>query len=402
MPRGERSVRRYLAQLAGASVITLAAASMAIAGRVADRVRSELTPPRQQVPASSMLRDVRKVRFTAADGVRLEGWYVPSRNGAVVVFGHGHGGQRAQLLPEARALTERGFGALLFDWRAHGESGGTRSTWGTDEQLDLDAAIGFVQAQPDVRRGAIGALGFSMGAMVVAQVAARDERLRGIVLEGSFTTLEEMIRFDERRFGWLSEEAAVRTLKSAGIDMNRVRPVDAICRTAPRPVLIVGGDADEAVPPSVARRLAAAACGPVAVSIIPRATHTSYAARGGRALETDIVSFFERALLEAGRDARRLPRALRAWRHRRHRAVARMRAPRGGYGAPVGAVARQPPCAAAVRDTARCHRSHSVERHRVSTSVETLSGGILYTKAFLATAVRSAPRTGTGVPSCMT
>lgn len=299
MPRRERRVRRHLVRLAGATVLTLALASVAIASRVADRVRSELTPPRQRVPASA-LTDARPVSFTAADGVRLEGWYVPSRNGAAVVFGHGHGAQRGQLLPEARALIDRGFGALLFDWRAHGASGGTRSTWGTDEQLDLEAAIGFVEVQPDVRRDAIGALGFSMGAMVVAQVAARDERLRGIVLEGSFTTLEEMIRFDERRYGWLSEQVAVRTLRSQGIDVHRLRPVDAICRAAPRPVLIVGGDADASVPLSVTRRLAAAACGPVTLSIIPEATHASYSARGGLPLELDIVTFFERALLTIG------------------------------------------------------------------------------------------------------
>lgn len=294
--RGPGRWQRRGIQLAAAAAVAVAIAGLVIAGRVARRVEADLQPPRQR-GAPVALPGVRSVSFETSDGVRIAGSYIPSRNGAAIVFGHGHGAERSQFLPEAAALTRHGFGALLFDWRAHGESGGSRSTWGITEQRDLDAAIDFVAAQADVGGQGIGVLGFSMGAMVVTEVAARDQRIRAVAMEGAFTSLEEMIRFDERKWGWLGQSVAVRALRGNGIDVRSVRTEEAICRLAPRPVLVIGGGADAAVPVSITRRLAAAACGPASILIIPRAAHTSYARVGGTALEARLVSFFDDALV---------------------------------------------------------------------------------------------------------
>jgi len=39
------------------------------------------------------------VTFRSTDGLRLAGWYVPSRNGAAIVVVHGGGGNRAGAAP---------------------------------------------------------------------------------------------------------------------------------------------------------------------------------------------------------------------------------------------------------------------------------------------------------------
>src|SRR3982751_103797 len=45
----------------------------------------------------------------------LRGWYIPTKSGAAVVAVHGSGGDRRDLLPEARLLAAAGYGVLLYD-----------------------------------------------------------------------------------------------------------------------------------------------------------------------------------------------------------------------------------------------------------------------------------------------
>ena len=56
------------------------------------------------------------VSFTTADGLELEGWYIPSRNGAAVISFPGRDGSQKQ----ARMLARHGYGVLLFDRRGEG------------------------------------------------------------------------------------------------------------------------------------------------------------------------------------------------------------------------------------------------------------------------------------------
>jgi dipeptidyl aminopeptidase/acylaminoacyl peptidase len=278
------------------AVLSIAGASL-IAQRVARRVRGGLRPPRQAVGAPNGLDAVRKVQFVASDGIALQGWYVPSRNRAAIVLGHGWGGERDQLLPEAASLASSGYGVLLFDWRGHGESGGTGTTWGVDEQRDLDAAVTFLRTRPDVDSLRIGGIGFSMGGMILATVASRDPRVRAVVLEGAFSSLEDEMRHDEGKWGWWSGSVAVWTLKRAGVAIDRVRPIDHLCRISPRPLFVIVGSRDRDLPVDVARRMFEAACEPKSLWIIPGATHRSYANVAGLEFGRRLVAFFDQALL---------------------------------------------------------------------------------------------------------
>ena len=70
--------------------------------------------------------------FTAADGTRLHGWYVPRpQPRAVVLFCHGNAGNVALWADVLRLLHDRmGVAALVFDYRGYGRSEGTPSEAG--------------------------------------------------------------------------------------------------------------------------------------------------------------------------------------------------------------------------------------------------------------------------------
>ena len=121
------------------------------------------------------------VSFTTADGLRLEGWYVPSKNGADVIVYPGRKGPQTP----ARILARHGYGVLLFDRRGEGESEGDPNALGWAGTRDLDAAISYLQARPDVDDDRIGGLGLSVGGEVMLQEAAETDDLKAVVSEGA-------------------------------------------------------------------------------------------------------------------------------------------------------------------------------------------------------------------------
>ena len=105
------------------------------------------------------------------------------RHPPIVVFAHGWGSSKASPRNRelAEALAEAGTAALLFDFTGHGESEGTADATGIVEQRDdLSDAIDFVAARGEF--GPIGVAGSSSGGAVALAAAARDDRVRALVL----------------------------------------------------------------------------------------------------------------------------------------------------------------------------------------------------------------------------
>ena len=70
--------------------------------------------------------DYDDVKFETGDGLSLEGWYIPSKNGAAVIAFPGRSGTRES----ARFLARHGYGVLLFDRRGEGDSEGDPNSLG--------------------------------------------------------------------------------------------------------------------------------------------------------------------------------------------------------------------------------------------------------------------------------
>jgi uncharacterized protein len=136
---------------------------------------------RAYVPTPQLGATFEEVSFTTSDGLQLQGWYVPSKNGAAVISFPGRKGPQKP----ARLLAGHGYGVLLFDRRGEGESEGDPNTLGWAGNRDVKAAIAFLQARPDVDGDRIGALGLSVGGEVLLQTAAETDELKAVVSEGA-------------------------------------------------------------------------------------------------------------------------------------------------------------------------------------------------------------------------
>ena len=90
----------------------------------------------------------REVEFDGEGGVRLKGWLTRGsgpRRGTLVYL-HGSADNRASGLYAAERFLARGFDALAYDGRAHGESGGDACTYGFFEKRDLARALDLLPA----------------------------------------------------------------------------------------------------------------------------------------------------------------------------------------------------------------------------------------------------------------
>ncbi len=136
------------------------------------------------LPPWQLSNGLENVSFTTSDGITLKGWYIPSRNGAAIIALHGFNGNRSHVALHAKALAKHGYGVLLFDMRAHGESGGMLySPWDTGR--DVSAAVDYLKTRSDVQPDRIGAVGLSAGAGAVLYGAAASPDVRALILDGT-------------------------------------------------------------------------------------------------------------------------------------------------------------------------------------------------------------------------
>jgi pimeloyl-ACP methyl ester carboxylesterase len=252
---------------------------------------------RPVVPANALGVAYENVSFTTSDGLELQGWYVPSKNGAAVISFPGRKGPQKP----ARFLARHGYGVLLFDRRGEGKSDGEPNSWGWGGAKDIKAAVAFLQGRPDVERGRIGGLGLSVGGEMMLEAAADTPSLTAVVSEGAGARMftEEM---DEDLPAVEKATIAVPAwLKQASIAVfaNQSPPTnlkDLVPRIAPRPMLLIAAP-NAPTGEDLNRGYFAAAGDPKDLWEIPESGHVGGQKARPREYERRVTTFFDRALL---------------------------------------------------------------------------------------------------------
>jgi hypothetical protein len=254
--------------------------------------------PRADVAPAELGRPYEELTIRTSDGLDLAAWYVPSLNGAAVISYPTRRGKMAQ----ARMLVRHGYGVLLLDARGYDGSEGDPNLFGWAGARDIDAAVSWLQGRPAVTGGRIGGIGFSVGGEMMLQAAASNRGLRAVVSEGAGvrSVREDLIRGPR---GWLALPAsAVQTTAVAVLSGTGPPPslTDLVPRISPRPVLLVyagrGGGGEELNPDYYRAALA-----PKGLWKIAEARHVGGFQARPRAYEERVTNFFDRALLEPGR-----------------------------------------------------------------------------------------------------
>ncbi|APG28792.1 hypothetical protein A7E78_13725 [Syntrophotalea acetylenivorans] len=209
-----------------------------------------------------------EVRFSAADGVSLHGWFLPGKKGKpLLLFAHGNAGNISHRIDNLAHFQKLGLSVFIFDYRGYGISEGQISEQGSYK--DMRGALAWLQQRGWKPQQMI-YFGRSLGAAVALQLAL-EKPPDGLVLESAFTSVARMGWHHQplsyALFGWWALSSRYDNLGK--IDQLRC------------PVLILQGDRDRIVPPKMAQQLFARVSHPKTLYLIPGAGHNDTYNIGG-------------------------------------------------------------------------------------------------------------------------
>jgi fermentation-respiration switch protein FrsA (DUF1100 family) len=245
---------RYWLNLLGATIIIVILGFLVLVVNLSYKQTQSYLHPARQHPTGEFLRanDIQyeNIDLITGDGLKLAAWYTPPKNGIVILVAHGHAAARLEDI--YTVFASHGYGVLAWDFRAHGDSEGDFTSLGYYEVLDVKAALDYALAQPGVKH--IGGWGGSMGAVTMIRSAAKYSEIEAIVADSSFPTLVDEL---DLRVPFPVIRPLIRFFaeQQTALDLNDVRPVDDVAFISPRPVFIIQGMQDGAIPANSAQRI---------------------------------------------------------------------------------------------------------------------------------------------------
>ncbi|MCH5359225.1 alpha/beta hydrolase [Escherichia fergusonii] len=229
------------------------------------------------------------VEFTAKDGTRLHGWFIPSATGpaenaiATVIHAHGNAGNMSAHWPLVSWLPERNFNVFMFDYRGFGKSKGRPSQAGLLD--DTQSAINVVRHRSDVNPQRLVLFGQSIGSanMVSALGNGDREGIRAVILDSTFASYSSI---------------ANQMIPGSGFFMDDSYNAERfIAEVSPIPVLIIHGKADRVIPWEQGERLYDLTREPKQKIILPDGEHIdAFSERHGGVYRDQMVNFILNAL----------------------------------------------------------------------------------------------------------
>ena len=201
------------------------------------------------------------------------------------------------MLERAKFLRRAGYGVLLYDAQAHGESPGDHITFGYLESEDARAAVAFAKDRRPKER--IGFLGVSLGG-ASALLGSSPIGVSALVLEAVYPRLPDAVANRIAiRLGPLGRYLAPLLLWQAkprlGFDPEDLNPIDSIGRVG-APLLVVAGSEDAHTPLQESRELYRAAREPKQLWVIDGAAHVNFHGFARQEYERQVLDFFNRYL----------------------------------------------------------------------------------------------------------
>jgi uncharacterized protein len=269
--------------------------------RVALSVYMETAPTPSKVTIPPDLGfDVEEVVFISEDGITLAGWLVPSQNDATIILLHSYGNNRTGMIWHAEKLVDAGYGVLMYDERASGESTGEYRSYGWEDTRDVKAAIQFLNSRNPGKN--IGAAGCSTGADIVVYSAALYPEIGAIWGDGNSTVRAHDLPAPKNPLMALLIGSNYLTdwLYTIKLGIEAPAPmINVLSDIAPRPVVFVGGGRERPVVGSEAElftlRFAELAGSNAQAWIIHEATHCDGPFVRAEEYTARMVNFFDTA-----------------------------------------------------------------------------------------------------------
>lgn len=260
--------------------------------------------------------ELQNVQITAADGASLSAWYLRPlhANGRDVLLLHGVQDNREGVAGFTPMLLDRGYGVLLPDSRAHGESGGELATYGLLESDDVHRWVDWLYGKQ--RSKCVYGFGESMGAAVVLDSLTAEDRFCAVMAQSPFASFRsvayERAALYLRAPSWVGRtllrlpvEVGMLYAKARyGLDFDNDNPADAVGRSS-TPVLLIHGTKDINILPHHSELIAARYPSHVVLWEVPGAIHCGASTVAPRMFWTKVLAWFD--------SHPEKPRIIRSW-----------------------------------------------------------------------------------------
>jgi len=185
-----------------------------------------------------------------------------------VIFFYGNGACAAYMAEEFWRLRQMGANVVMPDYPGYGMSAGRPSEGGF--YAAADATYDYIVQRPGIDRGRIAAVGWSMGAAVAIDLAAR-RKVAALETISAFTSVPAVAH---AAAPWLPVRLIVRSR------FDNLAKIPAVTC----PIFIAHGTKDNIVPPEMAGQLAAATKAKGSPYMVQGAGHNDVFDTGGDAL----------------------------------------------------------------------------------------------------------------------
>ena len=192
--------------------------------------------------------------------VRLNALWLaqPRADAPVLLYLHGARWNVRSSATRMRRLHSLGFAVLGVDYRGFGESTDTLPSEAMAYE-DARAAWDWLAQQHPQRARFV--FGHSLGAAIAVHLAGQVSDESGVILEGSFPSIADVVAAS--RWGWLPVSPLITQRFAAG---ERVAAIGS-------PLLVVHGSADRLIPPELGRALYDKAIEPKRFELVDGGSH---------------------------------------------------------------------------------------------------------------------------------
>jgi pimeloyl-ACP methyl ester carboxylesterase len=192
---------------------------------------------------------------------------------------HGWGGNAAMMLPLAAPLHEAGYSMLLVDARCHGRSDDDSFASLPRFAEDIESALDWLAARPEIDTRRLGVIGHSVGAGAALLVASRRPGVRAVVSLAAFAHPAAMMKrwLAAKRVPYWPFGAYVLAYVQwvIGHRFTDIAPCNTIARVS-CPVLLVHGLEDETVPVADAAQIHAGRASDAVELLLVPGSHDDY------------------------------------------------------------------------------------------------------------------------------
>lgn len=272
-------------------IILYFGASYFIASKITEKVA-----PNIDVSSDFIGTNSKDITFSTSDNLKLKGWWFEPERKKVIVFVSGildnrtNGGYYGVDL--TRELLNKGYGVVLYDTRARGQSQGNVRL--KNEELDVIAVINYLKSN-GIKAQDIGIISFSSGASAVLMAIDQINDIGPVVIDSApaiFKRVTDNILIEEQHVPSFIMPGVYFIAKFAfGLDIDKIQPIDHVVNVPNRSFLYLHCENDTSITPLNSKELLAKSNPQSKLVMFPKGGHIETYKKNPEMYRKEVFSF---------------------------------------------------------------------------------------------------------------